>query len=111
MGALEATDGICDIVFVPVLCYPLPFVQSDLAELVEHKYGYRVLMQLLHPYCGRYLPPQLLAISRPPAKEYSAEAMQRQQTHQSAAQPPLQQLQREDAAEPALAADSDKEVG
>ncbi|KAI3432645.1 hypothetical protein D9Q98_004191 [Chlorella vulgaris] len=53
-------------------------LQSNLAELVEHKYGYRVLIQVLHPYCGRYLPPQLLAIARPPGKEYSAAAMQRQ---------------------------------
>ena len=51
--------------------------QADLAELAQHKYGYRVVVQLLHPNSGRYLPPQLLAIAQPPPKEYSAEAMQR----------------------------------
>ena len=56
-----------------------PRSQSDLAELVEHKYGYRVLMQLLQPDCGRYLPTQLLAIARPPAKLYTAGAVQKQQ--------------------------------
>ncbi|PSC67267.1 pumilio-like protein 24, partial [Micractinium conductrix] len=40
-------------------------LQKDLAELAEHRYSYRVLMQLLHPDCGRYLPPQLAAIARP----------------------------------------------
>lgn len=52
-------------------------LQKDLGELAEHKYGYRVLVQLLHPCSGRYLPPQLLAIARPPGKQYSAEAMTR----------------------------------
>ena len=36
-------------------------------------------MQLLHPDCGRYLPPQLAALAHPPAKHYSAEAMARPQ--------------------------------
>ena len=56
---------------------PVPDAQADLAELAQHKYGYRVVVQLLHPKSGRYLPPQLLAIAQPPPKEYSAEAMQR----------------------------------
>ncbi|PSC67012.1 pumilio-like protein 24 [Micractinium conductrix] len=60
-------------------------LQKDLAELAEHRYSYRVLMQLLHPDCGRYLPPQLAAIARPPAKHYSEEAMRRPQHEVEAA--------------------------
>lgn len=46
---------------------------------MHHKYGYRVIAQLLHPDSGRYLPPQLAALAAPAPKAYSAEAMQRVQ--------------------------------
>ncbi|GAB4820309.1 hypothetical protein N2152v2_007355 [Parachlorella kessleri] len=46
-------------------------LQKDLQDLCAHHYGHRVLLQLLHPYCPRYLPPQLLAIVRPPQKVYA----------------------------------------
>lgn len=36
-----------------------------------------MVIHLLHPGCGRYLPPQLAALAAPPPKAYSAEAMQR----------------------------------
>ncbi len=42
--------------------------------MCTHRYGHRVLLQLLHPYCTRYLPPQLLAIARPAQKCYTAAA-------------------------------------
>jgi hypothetical protein len=79
-------------------------LQSNLAELVEHKYGYRVLIQVLHPYCGRYLPPQLLAIARPPGKEYSAAAMQRQP------QGGVQPAAKSDDAEAVAGSDDDEQV-
>jgi hypothetical protein len=81
--------------------------QTDLAELAEHKYGYRVLVQLLHPYGPRCLPPQLLALARPAPKEYSAEAMQRG----AAAGPDQQQQQQqqENGAGGDAASDSDDE--
>jgi pumilio family protein 6 len=81
--------------------------QKDLAELAAHKYGYRVICQLLHPDCGRYLPPQLLAIARPPTKEYSAEAMQRQ-LHTVVAEA---QEQKQEAAAAAADSDGDDEEG
>ncbi|KAL4423682.1 hypothetical protein ABPG75_000983 [Micractinium tetrahymenae] len=79
-------------------------LQKDLAELAEHKHGYRVLMQLLHPDCGRYLPPALAAIARPPPKEYSKEAMQRPMHEvEAAAKAPLD----DDEEEQQAAGDSD----
>ena len=53
---------------------PLPLPQKDLPELCAHRYGHRIVLQLLAPYCPRYLPPQLLAIVRPPQKVYEAAA-------------------------------------
>lgn len=43
-------------------------MQGDVDELASHKYGHRILLQLLNPYCTRYLPPSLMTIIRPPQK-------------------------------------------
>ncbi|KAK9810029.1 hypothetical protein WJX72_003629 [[Myrmecia] bisecta] len=37
-------------------------------ELVEHKFGRRILLQLLAPDCARYVPPNILAFVYPPTK-------------------------------------------
>ncbi len=70
-----------------------------------------MLAQLLHPWCGRYLPPQLAAVARPATKEYSAEAMKRPQHEvvaaaQAAAEEELEQQGADGAAE----SDEDEEV-
>ena len=88
-----------------------PSKQKDLAELAEHKYGYRVLAQLLHPWCGRYLPPQLAAVARPPAKEYSAEAMRRPQHEVVAAAKAAEEAEEgQQGADGAAESDEDEEV-
>ncbi|PRW61613.1 pumilio-like protein 24 [Chlorella sorokiniana] len=88
-------------------------LQKDLAELAEHKYGYRVLAQLLHPWCGRYLPPQLAAVARPPSKEYSAEAMRRPQHEVVAAAKAAAEEEEEEqqGADGAAESDDDEEGG
>jgi pumilio family protein 6 len=48
----------------------LLLLQADLPELVAHRSGHRVLLQVLHPDCPRYLAPDLLALVRPAAKIY-----------------------------------------
>lgn len=89
----------------------LPSKQKDLEELAEHKYGYRVLAQLLHPWCGRYLPPQLAAVARPPAKEYSAEAMRRPQHEVVAAAKAAEEAEEgQQGADGAAESDDDEEV-
>lgn len=90
---------------------PFPQKQKDLGELAEHKYGYRVLAQLLHPWCGRYLPPQLAAVARPPTKEYSAEAMRRPQHDVVAAAKAAEEAEEEQqGADGAAESDDDDEV-
>ena len=51
----------------------LPFsifhsLQKELGELVSHKAAHRVLLQLLHPDCSRYLPPTLATMVKPSEK-------------------------------------------
>lgn len=47
-------------------------MQKDLATLVDNRYAHRVILQLLHPYCNRYIPPQLLSIMKPKTKQFAA---------------------------------------
>jgi pumilio family protein 6 len=49
-------------------------VQKNLDELLQHKYGSRVLLALLHPTNTRYLPPHLAAIVNPPQKSWEGDA-------------------------------------
>ena len=43
-------------------------MQNNLDELRQSKFGRRVLLQLLHPNCQKYVPLYLQQIMRPPAK-------------------------------------------
>ena len=46
-------------------------MQNNLEELRQSKFGRRVLLQLLHPNCQKYVPLNLQQIMRPPAKPAS----------------------------------------
>ena len=43
-------------------------MQNDLEQLVGHKAAHRVILQILHPDCPRYLPPSLRDIVHPAPK-------------------------------------------
>jgi len=55
--------------FIPIHSHIL---QKDLATLVDNRYAHRVILQLLHPYCSRYIPPHLLSIMKPKTKQFAA---------------------------------------
>jgi hypothetical protein len=53
-------------------------VQDEADDLIVHKYAQRIFLQLLHPYCPRYLPAGLLDIVQPKEKILQAAAAKAQ---------------------------------
>lgn len=59
------------LVFVTALylidCLSCP-MQAELPDVCPNKFGRRIVLQLLHPDCTRYLPPAALQLMHPPQR-------------------------------------------
>jgi hypothetical protein len=52
----------------PLHNLPIESPQKDLPDLVQHKHGHRIFLQLLTPYSSKYFCPTSLGIMNPPEK-------------------------------------------